>query len=94
MMTYGEAWQRAKEESQSLDRKFDDCVAMCEFKHKKRMPRKEADAYYTNKINQEFERLGYKVKSKELTVKDFDSVECYFGYFEAMKIMNNLRMSA
>ena len=44
-----------------------------------------------NKINQEFERLGYK--TKELTVKDFDNVDCYFGYFEAIKIMNNLRMS-
>ena len=92
MMTYGEAWLKAKEQNQSLDTKFDDCISMQDFKHKKRMPRKEAGTYYKNKINQEFKRLGYK--AKELTVKDFDNVDCYFGYFEALKIMNNLRMSA
>lgn len=88
-MTYGEAWMRAKEESQSLERKFDDYAKVGDFKHKPRMQRREASLYYTNKINKEFERLGYKIK--ELTVRDFDSVDDYFGYFEAQKIMESLK---
>lgn len=94
-MTYGEAWFKVKEQNQSLNIKFDDCVSFPfrNFKHKSRMKRAEADVYYTNKINQEFERLGYKVKSKELSVKDFDSVECYYGYFEALKIINKLNLT-
>ena len=94
-MTYGEAWFKAKEQNQTLDIKFDGCVSFWNFKHKSRMTRTEADVYYTNKINQEFERLGYKVKSKrkELSVKDFDSVECYYGYFEALKIMSKLNLT-
>lgn len=49
-----------------------------------RLPKKmvymEASVYYTKKIRGYFEQ--------QLTIKSFDKVEDYFGYYEAIKIRN------
>jgi len=49
-----------------------------------RMGYAEAIEYYSNKIRNFFD--------EQLTVKDFDNVDDYFGFFEAKKILKQLRI--
>ena len=49
-----------------------------------RMGHAEAIEYYSNKIRNFFD--------EQLTVKDFDNVDDYFGFFEAKKILKQLRI--
>lgn len=48
----------------------------------KRMEYEDAAIYYTRKFRRYFEQ--------RLTIKSFDKVEDYFGYFEALKIRNEM----
>lgn len=48
----------------------------------KRMNYKDAAVYYSNKFKFYFEQ--------QLTIKDFDKAEDYFGYYEAIKIRKEI----
>lgn len=55
--------------------------------HKPRMGKAEAGVYYTDKINKEFIRLGYK---REIRASEFDNADDYFGYYEALRLKQEL----
>lgn len=79
-MTHGEVWfAKARAKEVKIDGKGN-CVAICGLPD--RMGYREATAYYKKKFRDYFEQ--------QLTVRDFDSVDDYFGYFEAQKIMKSL----
>ena len=82
LLTYGEAHAERQANINSWKYAFDEVPDLKP--HREKMSKQEAGMYYTKKINTAFEKLGYK--KKELTVEDFDSVEDYFGYYEALKI--------
>ena len=83
MRTYGEAWYEIKQNNSSMDIKFDDIKTMSDLKHKDRMSRREAVRYYREKIREYF-------KLETFGLKDFNSVDDYFGYYEALKFKKEL----
>ena len=85
--SYGEAWLMWKMQFLDKDMDFEKEKPMNSFNHRKRMVGKSGIEYYKEKINKEFKRLGY---IKELKVSDFESVEDYFGYFEAQRFKEKL----
>ena len=84
-MTYGEAHTKVKLSLHMVKGRFTTCDLP---KHKARMNKYLAGKYYRNKIDKYFciDRNAFVEKDDtELTVKDFDSVEEYYDYFEAVK---------
>ena len=73
MMTHGEAWFVAKENIEWNNGYYIEPSGL-----PNRMSPKDAIKYYKAKIRDYFD--------SRLTVKDFDKVEDYFGFFEAKKI--------
>jgi len=57
----------------------------------KEVPQEVKKAKAINKKFQEYFSQQKPDKEKELSVKDFDKVEHYFDYFEALKIRNKLK---
>ena len=80
-MTHGEAWLKRKLYINSSKCRFDE--AEKEQPLPKRMNRREASRYYRKKLNTAFASLGF---IKEPTVRDFNSVDDYFDYWEAKRI--------
>lgn len=85
-MTYGEAHTIVKCGIEMIDGKWKSLKLP---KCRSRMSRDEAGKYYTEKINEEFKRLGYRLKS-DVDYSDFRTADEYFDYFEALKIYNKL----
>ena len=81
-MTYGEAWVEWKLNMNGWDYSFDKCPPMRV--HDPRMNRDDALEYYKRKLRKVF-------GLDEFDVKDFDSVEDYFDYYEAKKIKDKRR---
>jgi hypothetical protein len=80
IMTHGETWF-LKARSKDIELSGDGyCLSITGLPP--RMGHKEASVYYRNKIRSFFEQ--------NLTIKSFDKVEDYFGYFEALKIRNKI----
>lgn len=77
LMTYGEAHTYVKYNIELVKGEF---VAPELPKHRERMNREDASKYYKKKFSKYF---GIPT---EPTIKDFDSVDHYFDYFEALKI--------
>ena len=80
LVTHGEVWfLKARDKDLKMD-----CNGYCReiTGLPPRMSYKEAAVYYRNKIRSYFEQ--------NLTIKSFDKVEDYFGYYEALKIKNSL----
>lgn len=80
-MTHGEKWfaELQKIKANPVDSKY--CVAIRGLPA--RLGYKEAIAYYNKKFRDYFEQ--------QLTIKQFDKVEDYFGYYEAIKIRNEIQ---
>ena len=73
-MTHGEAWFVAKENIKWEHGYYREPSRLPD-----RMNPKDAIKYYKAKISDYFD--------SKLTVSDFDSVEDYYGYFEAKKLL-------
>lgn len=79
-MTHGELWfAKARAKEVEIDNKGN-CVAISGLPN--RLGYKEAVAYYKKKFRDYFEQ--------QLTIKQFDKVEDYFGYYEAIRIRNEM----
>lgn len=78
-MTHGEKWLIEKENF-ILNSNQGNYVGI--YRLPPRMGYKEAITYYNKKIRDYFEQ--------QLTIKQFDKVEDYFGYYEALKIRNTI----
>lgn len=63
-LTYGEAFFVAKRAVYDSTATFNDAISISDIPHEPRMNRYDAEKYYTKKINQEFERLGFKRRGK------------------------------
>lgn len=107
MLTYGEAHEIVRSDTYDYKYNLDNIPKIRP--HYNRMKPAEAGKYYTAKINKEFKRLGYVNKKKftpepfatpkvvrdeMLKVSDFDSVDDYYGYFEAKRFKIELGMVA
>ena len=88
-LTYGEAHTKVKMSLRMENGRF---VADAKKPHIEKMNRKEAIEYYNAKFASYFGVEPRKdVKEyKEPTVRDFDSVESYYDYFEALRIKERL----
>ena len=78
-MTHGEEWFYQKQHFTVKDGYLATSRSL-----PNRMGHAEAIEYYSNKIRNFFD--------EQLTVKDFDNVDDYFGFFEAKKILKQLRI--
>lgn len=76
-LTHGEKWYSLKESLFKKNKLYHHSTVDKSIPN--RMGYKEALAYYKNKISDYFD--------SKLTVSDFDSVEDYYGYFEAKKLL-------
>jgi len=84
-LTYGEAWA---EEKFSTDMINGEAVPLIQHKYKpKRMCREDAERYYTDKINKYF---GID-KKEDCIYKGFDSIDDYYDYYEAQKLLEELQ---
>lgn len=79
-MTHGEMWFAKLTEQKKTISIGKYCVAISGLPEK--MDYQEAIAYYKKKFRDYFEQ--------QLTVKQFDKVEDYFGYYEAIRIRNEM----
>lgn len=75
-LTFGEAWFIYKQRLNSLQVKFDDIPSLPS--HKPRMSRSESNEYYNQKLNDVWDKLGYK---RDYSARDdielFADVESY-----------------
>ena len=106
--TYGEAYTKWSFDVNGWNYRFDDVPPLKI--HQPRMKRKEADAYYTAKLNKEFTRLGYTRKPRvqyipepskapevfrpAYKVEGFDTVEDYYAFYEASRFKNELGIAS
>ena len=93
--TYGEAWYTYKQRCNSGAYKFDDIPLMPT--HKPKMYKSERSEYYRQKLNHVWKLLGYEKEegtNEEVyytpDLEGFDSVDDYFGYYEALKLREKL----
>ena len=84
MITYGEAYVEYQRQIHSNEHNLCDDVSIP--KHKPRMSRSDASVYYSDKIKREFVLLGYDMGT-EYKSKGFDSVDDYYDYHEAMRMV-------
>lgn len=77
-VTHGEAWFLKARDKEMKTNGYGYCLSITGLPN--RMGYKEAAIYYTKKVRGYFEQ--------RLTIKNFDKVEDYFGYYEAIKIRN------
>jgi len=83
-MTYGEAYIKEKESIQLIKGVWTQTLTFD--KKPKRMNREDAAEYYTNKINEYF-----GIEKKTDAVNNFDSVDDYYDYHEALRLLGELK---